>query len=164
MYKLIRVHESAKISPKCDIEDSIKGSIIEIGSHSVIDSFVKFKPTGGLGNIVIGKRVHINSCCVIYSGNGVSIGDDVLIASNCTFAPVNHEYKESSMKISEQGHAKSKGGIIIENNVWIGANTVILDGAKVCEGSVIAAGSIVRGICNDKSLYGGNPLKKIKNL
>ena len=66
------------------------------------------------------------------------------------------------MKISQQGHAKSKGGIIIENNVWIGANTVILDGARVCEGSVIAAGSIVRGICNDKSLYGGNPLKKIK--
>ena len=91
---MLRVHESAKISPKCDIEDSIKGSIIEIGSHSVIDSFVKFKPTGGLGNIVIGKRVHINSCCVIYSGNGVSIGDDVLIAANCTFAPVNHEYKD----------------------------------------------------------------------
>jgi len=43
VYKLLRVHESAKISPKCDIEDSIKGSIIEIGSHSVIDSFVKFK-------------------------------------------------------------------------------------------------------------------------
>ena len=116
---MLRIHENAQISPKCDIEDSIKGSIIEIGSHSVIDSFVKFKPAGGPGDIIIGERVHINSCCVIYSGNGVSIGDDVLIAANCTFAPVNHEYKDTSMKISQQGHAKSKGGIIIENNVWI---------------------------------------------
>ena len=98
MYKLLSVHESAEISPKCDIEVSVKGSIIEIGSHSVVDSFVKFKPAGGLGDIIIGKRVHINSCCVIYSGNGVTIGDDVLIAANCTFAPVNHEYKNSSIK------------------------------------------------------------------
>ena len=90
---MINIHHKATISTKCDIEDSIKGSIIEIGASSVVDSFVKFKPAGGTGNIVIGKRVHINSCCVLYSGNGILIGDDVLIAANCTFAPVNHEYK-----------------------------------------------------------------------
>ena len=95
-----------KISPKCDIEDSIKGSIIEIGSHSVIDSFVKFKPAGGPGDIIIGERVHINSCCVIYSGNGVSIGDDVLIAANCTFAPVNHEYKDIQYENFSTGTCK----------------------------------------------------------
>ncbi len=161
---MIKIHHNATISTKCDIEDSIKGSIIEIGANSVVDSFVKFKPAGGTGNIVIGKRVHINSCCVLYSGNGISIGDDVLIAANCTFAPVNHEYKNFNKKIALQGHAKSKGGIIVENNVWIGANTVILDGAQICEGSVIAAGSVVRGICKNKTLYGGNPLKEIKSL
>ena len=161
---MLKIHYNATISPKCDIEDSVKGSIIQIGPYSVVDSFVKFKPAGGSGDIIIGRRVHINSCCVIYSGNGVLIGDDVLIAANCTFAPVNHEYTNLKKKIVEQGHTKSKGGIVIENNVWIGANTVILDGSRICEGSVIAAGSVVRGICHDKSLYGGNPLRKIKSL
>ena len=161
---MIKIHKTAKISQICDIEDSIQGSLIQIGANSNIDSFVKIKPAGGTGNIKIGDRVHINSCCVLYSGNGISIGDDVLIAANCTIAPVNHQYNKKNKKIAEQGHAKSKGGITIENNVWIGSNTVILDGSYICSGSVIAAGSVVRGKCEGNCVFGGNPLKKIKPI
>lgn len=161
---MIKIHENANISPKSDIEDSVIGSCIEIGAFSNIDSFVKIKPAGGSGDIKIGERVHINSCCVLYSGNGIFIGDDVLIAANCTLAPVNHEYRKKNKKISEQGHAKSKGGIIIENNVWIGSNSVILDGSYICTGSVIGAGSVVRGKCESNIIYAGNPLKEIKNI
>ena len=50
----------------------------------------------------------------------------------------------TNLKIIDQGHAKSKGGIVIEDNVWIGANCVLLDGTHIGEGSVIAAGSVVR--------------------
>ena len=89
---MIKIHDTAKVSENCDIEDSVRGSVIEIGAFSNIDSFVKIKPAGGTGNIKIGDRVHINSCCVLYTGNGISIGDDVLIAANCTIAPVNHQY------------------------------------------------------------------------
>ena len=39
---MIKIHDTAKVSPKCDIEDSIRGSSIEIGAFSNIDSFVKF--------------------------------------------------------------------------------------------------------------------------
>ena len=137
---MIKIHETAKISANCDIEDSTRGSSIEIGANSIIDSFVKFKPAGGKGDIKIGDRVYINSCCVLYSGNGICIGDDVLISANCTLAPVNHEYTDKSKKISCQGHASSKGGVTIEDNVWIGSNTVILDGSHICSGTVIAAG------------------------
>ena len=96
---MIKIHDTAKISENCDIEDSVKGSVIEIGAFSNIDSFVKIKPAGGSGNIKLGKRVHINSCCVLYSGNGILIGNNVLVAANCTFAPVNHEYKNTTLKI-----------------------------------------------------------------
>ena len=161
---MIKIHDTAKVSPKCDIEDSIRGSSIEIGAFSNIDSFVKFKPAGGNGNIIIGERVQINSSCVLYSGNGILIGDDVLIAANCTLAPVNHEYRNNKKIISEQGHTKSKGGIIIEKNVWIGSNTVILDGSYICSGVVIAAGSVVRGKCSSNTIFGGNPLKVIRNI
>lgn len=161
---MIKIHETAKISPNCDIEDSTRGSSIEIGANSIIDSFVKFKPAGGKGDIKIGDRVYINSCCVLYSGNGICIGDDVLISANCTLAPVNHEYTDKLKKISCQGHACSKGGVTIEDNVWIGSNTVILDGSHICSGTVIAAGSLVRGKCESNRVFGGNPLREIKKI
>ena len=70
--------------------------------------------------------------------------------------PVNHEYKNTNLKIIDQGHAESKGGIVIEDNVWIK-----IARWHIGEGS--AAGSVVRGrIKGKKSLYGGNPLKLIK--
>jgi acetyltransferase-like isoleucine patch superfamily enzyme len=48
----------------------------------VIDSFVKIKPTGGSGDLVIGSRSVVNSGCVLYTGNGIRIGNHVAIAAN----------------------------------------------------------------------------------
>jgi len=158
---LIDIHATAKISPLADIEDSVKGSRIVVGAHSVIDSFVKIKPSGGSGNLHIGANVTINSCTVLYTGNGISIGNDVSIASNCTFAPVNHEYKLRDKLIRKQGFMPSRGGIVVENDVWIGANCVLLDGAFLRRGCVIAAGSIVRGEVLAYSINAGSPLEII---
>jgi virginiamycin A acetyltransferase len=149
---------TAKISPLCDIETSCKGSKLIIGENSMIDSFVKIKFAGGLGNVIIGENTYINSGTVIYSGNGVIIGNDVLIAANCTLAPVNHNYKAKSILIRIQSFAESKGGIIIENDVWIGANVTILDGSHIKKGAVIGANSLVNGIVEEYTVSSGNPL------
>ena len=95
-------HPDARISPLADIEESVLGTKYVIGAGSVIDSFVKFKPAGGSGDIIIGERVVINSGCVFYSGNGIIIGNDVAIAANCVLAPVSHEYGDRSRLIREQ--------------------------------------------------------------
>ncbi len=158
---MLDIARSAVISPLADLEDSVKGSLIRIGEEARIDSFVKFKPAGGMGDVVIGDRVYINSCCVFYTGNGIRIGNDVLIASNCTFAPTNHEYSAMDRPIRTQGFAPSRGGIIIEDDVWIGANTVILDGAIIRRGAVIGALSLVRKEVNPYSINVGNPLRQI---
>ena len=156
---MIDIHPDAKISILADIEDSIRGSHISIGAHSVIDSFVKIKPAGGIGDVIIGIRTFINSGCVLYTGNGISIGNNVAIAANCTLAPVNHAYEQKEKLISEQGFIRSKGGIIIEDDVWIGANCVILDGAILRRGVVVAAGSVVRGELESYGIYAGSPLQ-----
>ena len=52
---MIKIHDTAKVSENCDIEDSVRGSVIEIGAFSNIDSFVKIKPAGGYGDIKLGK-------------------------------------------------------------------------------------------------------------
>lgn len=155
---MISIAPTARISPLADIEDSVRGSRIVIGDSSVVDSFVKVKPAGGLGDLIIGSRVMINSGCVLYTGNGISIGDDVAIAGNCTLAPVNHEYANKDLPINQQGFRPSKGGIVIEKDVWIGANCVILDGAILRQGCVVGAGSVVRGILDPYSIYAGYPL------
>jgi len=155
---------SARISEMADIEISTKGSHIEICDNVFIDSFVKVKAAGGCGNIYIGRNTFINSGSVLYYGNGITIGEDVLIAANCTLAPVNHSYNLTSTPFREQGFLPSKGGIVIGNNVWIGSNTVILDGSVIGNNTVIGACSMVRGFVEGGNLYGGNPLKFIRKL
>ena len=124
---MIIISEHAKVSPHADIEDSVRGTRIVIEAGAVIDSFVKIKPAGGSGDVVIGRNSYINSGTVIYTGNGVTIGEHVLIAANCTLAPVNHQYASRTQLIASQGFAPGRGGIIIEDDVWIGVGSVILD-------------------------------------
>ncbi len=158
---MIEIDPSARVSRLADIEESVRGTKIIIKEGVMIDSFVKIKPVGGSGDVVIGARSAVNSGCVIYSGNGVTIGEDVAIAANCTFAPVNHEYRSKDKTIKEQRFMPSKGGIIIEDDVWIGSNVVILDGAVLRKGCVIGAGSLVKGEVEAYSVNVGNPLRKV---
>jgi virginiamycin A acetyltransferase len=155
---MIEIHASARVSPLADIEDSVRDTRFVVGAHSMVDSFVKFKPAGGSGDVIIGEHVAINSGCVLYSGHGIRIGDHVAIAANCTLAPVNHAYFRADRRIDAQGFAPSRGGIVIEDDVWIGANCVLLDGTLLRRGCVVGAGSLVRGEVPAYSVVAGNPL------
>lgn len=158
---MLKISDKAQISQLADIEQSTRGTAIIIEDGVMIDSFVKVKPVGGQGDLFVGKNSKINSGCVIYTGNGVRIGENVLVAANCTFAPVNHEYRSKTIPIAEQRFKLSKGGIIVEDDVWIGANCVILDGAILRKGCVIGANSLVNGELEPFSIYMGSPVKKV---
>lgn len=153
----MEIHPTAWVSPLADLEASLLSSKVVIGAYCRIDSFVKIKPVGGNGDVILGDRCYINSGCVLYSGNGISIGNDVLIAANCTLAPVNHAYRDRHRLIREQGFVPSRGGIVIEDDVWIGANSVLLDGSVLRRGCVVAAGSLVRGELPAYSICRGTP-------
>jgi acetyltransferase-like isoleucine patch superfamily enzyme len=158
----LEIDPTAKVSPLADIEPSVRGTAIRIGPGAMIDAFVKIKPAGGDGDVVIGANSYINSGCVIYSGNGVRIGADVLIAANCTLAATNHAFDDPRRPIRTQGFAPSRGGIEIGDDVWIGANCVLLDGTRIGRGCVIAAGSVVRGTLEPGMIYAGSPLRAIR--
>ncbi|HXW24850.1 MAG TPA: acyltransferase [Xanthobacteraceae bacterium] len=158
---MIDIDATAYVSPLADVEDSVRGTKIVIGSRVVVDSFVKIKPAGGVGDLYIGEASRINAGTVIYTGNGVTIGKGVLIAANCTLAPTNHEFERADIPIVEQKFKASRGGIIIEDDVWIGANSVVLDGAVIRKGAVVAAGSVVRAELAAYTVYAGNPLREI---
>ena len=159
------ISPSALISKLSDIEESSRGSKLIIGNNVMIDSFVKIKFAGGSGDLSIGENSFINSGTVLYSGNGIQIGKNVLVAANCTLAPVNHSYESKNQLIVEQRFKEGKGGIIIEDDVWIGAGTIILDGSHIRKGTVIGAASLVNTTTEEYGIYTGNPLllKKFRN-
>jgi acetyltransferase-like isoleucine patch superfamily enzyme len=101
----------------------------------------------------------------------LEIGNFVSIANNVTFIlGGNHNLHTSltypiySKFISENPDrdAKSKGPIIISDDVWIGFGAIILSGVSIGKGAVIAAGSVVVGDLEPYGIYGGNPCKLIR--
>ena len=158
---MLRISPKAKISPLTDIEDSVLGSTITIEDGVTIDSFVKIKAAGGRGDVWIGKNCSINSGVVIYIGNGVHIGDNVAIGANSTIAPTNHEYHAADTLIRDQRFMPSRGGVVIEDDVWIAANVVLLDGACLRRGCVVGAGSLVREELPAYSVNVGTPTRII---
>lgn len=157
----LQLGEGVFIDPSSCIQPSTRGSVIRIGAHSQIYNFVTIKAVGGSGDIVMGEHCYINPTCVIYSGNGVTMGDYVLLAAGVMLMPTNHEFSRRDIPIRHQGFAPSRDGIIIENDVWIGANSVVLDGARIGKGAIIGAGSVVRGTIPAYEIWAGVPARKI---
>ena len=158
---MLSISPKAHVSPLADIEDSVRGSKIIIEDGASVDSFVKIKAAGGEGDVRIGLNCSINSGVVIYIGNGVYIGADVAIGANTTIAPTNHEFRDPRRPINQQRFLASRGGIVLEDDVWIGANCVLLDGTVMRRGSVLAAGSLLRHEVEAYSINIGSPAKSI---
>lgn len=110
------------------------------------------------GSLKAGKNLQLNPGACIY-GN-VSIGDNVMIAPNVVIAGGNHGIIHNGTPMMLQKDVSI--GIIIKNDVWIGANSVILDGITIEDGAVIAAGAVVNRNVEAYSIVAGVPAKKIK--
>ncbi len=116
------------------------------------------------GSIRIGDNTTLGVACVIHSvgRSSVVIGNDCPIAAYCyLIGGGNYRYDRLDVPIMQQG-AYSKGGIVIEDNVWIGAQVVILDGVTVGRGSVVAAGAAVYRNVPKMSIVGGVPAKVVR--
>lgn len=113
------------------------------------------------GQITIGDDFSLNPYSVLYGHGGLTIGHGVRIAAGCVVIPANHVIEDTLQPIRKQG--VTKVGIIIEDDVWIGANVTVLDGVHIAKGCVIAAGSVVRGNTDPYSIYAGVPARKIRS-
>lgn len=111
----------------------------------------------------IGENTQIGPFCVFLTGSyGIFIGKDVLIAPHCVFAAGNHEYRDLSQPIINAGNF-SNGPIVIEDDVWIGANCTITDNVKIGKGAIIGANSLVNKDVAPYDIVGGVPIKKISS-
>ena len=134
----------------------IRGNVV-IGDKVMIDDNVEIRNYTKEKSI-IGNNSTFNRNTVL-RGKYI-IGDNVAIGPNCSIMGFNHKFDEVDKLMSQQG--RTVKGIKIRNNVWIGANTIILDGVEIGEGVVIGGGSVVVKSIPPYSIAVGNPCKVIK--
>lgn len=132
---------------------------ITIGDHSTIGEFVILETRKG-GSITIGQHSGINPFSVIYGTGGVTIGDNTRIASHTVIVASNHNFDDPTKNIHEQG--VSKKGIVIGNDVWIGAGVRILDGVTIGDHVVVGAGSVVTKDILENAIAVGVPARVIR--
>jgi acetyltransferase-like isoleucine patch superfamily enzyme len=112
--------------------------------------------------IRIGKNCLISEFNVLRGQGGISIGDNVYTAPLVQILAVNHVYNDPTRPIIQQGITAQ--GIVIEDDVWIGAGAIILDGVRVGRGAVVAAGAVVTKDVLPRTVVGGVPAKFIQTI
>ena len=122
-------------------------------------------------NIYIGNNVSINTNCTFVDCNKITIGDNVLVASNVQLYTSAHPVELSERLTpgftpgsSEYFCRTYALPITIGSGCWIGGGVIILPGVTIGDGSVIGAGSVVNKDIPANSLAAGNPCRIIRNI
>ena len=129
-----------------------------IGKRSVVESFSCIN--NAVGDVVIGDYTRIGLHCTVIGP--VTIGNNVNLAQGITVSALNHNFEDTRLRIDEQGVNTSE--IIIDDDVWIGANAVITAGVHIGRHSVVAAGAVVTKDVPEYSVVGGVPAKVIRTI
>ena len=112
--------------------------------------------------IRVGRDSLIGEYSVIRGQGGVYIGDRVYTSPFTQIIAVNHVFDDPTRPFVEQGITAQ--GIVIEDDVWLGAGAVITDGVTVGKGAVVAAGAVVTKDVPPHTVVGGVPAKTIKTI
>jgi acetyltransferase-like isoleucine patch superfamily enzyme len=129
-----------------------------LGRRSVVESYCCIN--NAVGDVTIGDYTRIGIHCTVIGP--VCIGSHVNLAQGITVTALNHNFGDAARRIDEQG--VSTKPVVIGDDVWIGANAVILPGVTIGSHCVIAAGAVVTKDVPDYTLAGGVPAKIIKDL
>ena len=114
----------------------------------------------GVG-LSIGSKSNLGRYCYMGCSGGVTIGNNVMIGPRVGFYSENHNFKQTSIPMINQG--VSRKSIKIEDDCWIGSNSVILAGITIGRGSIIASGAVVNSNIPEYSIVGGVPARILSN-
>lgn len=152
---------SARNGGKISIGSNVTLNSLNDGYHINMHSPTKLYADRPNAEIIVGDNTRINGAC-IHAYKKIHIGKNCLIAANVQIMDGSgHDlsFDNPSDRINTTGDVKP---VIIHDNVWIGANSIILPGVTIGQGSVIAAGSVVVKDIPSIVVAGGNPAKVIK--
>jgi acetyltransferase-like isoleucine patch superfamily enzyme len=111
-------------------------------------------------NLRLGSGSHWAAGCWFNCWGGLTIGNNVIIGPNVCISTSNHNFSDPKRLIKNQG--STPDAVVIGDDCWIGANSVIVAGVHIGTGSIIGAGSIVTHDVPAYSVAVGNPAHIIK--
>lgn len=129
-----------------------------LGRKSVIESFSCIN--NAVGDVLIGDFTRIGLHNTIIGP--VTIGNHVNLAQGVTITALNHNFKDITLRIDQQG--VSTNTVTISDDVWIGTNAVVLPGVTIGTHSVVAAGAVVTKDVPPYTIVAGIPAKVIKTI
>jgi acetyltransferase-like isoleucine patch superfamily enzyme len=139
---------------------------VEIGPntyimHGAILHVYNFRNLPHAG-IRIGRDSLIGEYTIIRGQGGVTIGDRVYTSPMTQLVAVNHVYDDPQRPFIEQGITAQ--GIVVEDDVWLGANAVVTDGVRIGKGAVVAASAVVTKDVPPHSIVAGVPAQVIREI
>jgi acetyltransferase-like isoleucine patch superfamily enzyme len=137
-------------------KDIVPFNIFSMGDYSVIEDYAIIN--NAVGDIVIGSHTRVGLGNTVIGP--VTIGDEVNLGQNVVISALNHNYEDVERSIAGQG--VNTQAVVIEDDVWVGAHSVIVAGVHIGRHVVIGAGSIVTKDIPSYSLALGNPVRVIK--
>ncbi len=158
------LHLGRSVTIEDDVRiDALSQEGVWLGDNVSVGRFTMIEATGLLSKLGKGVRIGANSNLGDYNyvggAGGVTIGENVLIGQFVSFHPQNHVFADPERPIKEQGTTEQ--GIVVEDDVWIGARATILDGVRVGRGAVVAAGAVVTRDVPPYAVVGGVPARII---
>jgi len=146
----------ALVSPAARVQMSPR---IGFGAGTIVKPYVVINAT--LGRMRFGQKCALSSFSHFSTGEGdVVVGDYVRFGPNCTIVGGTKDALKRDVRIIDQPEVRPNG-IVIGDDVLIGAGTVILPGAEIGRGAVIGAGSVVKGNIPEYAIAAGSPAKII---
>lgn len=130
-----------------------KGAFLRIGDDVFIGAGCFIKCYGG--RLEIGNAVSLNPFSFINAAGGVHIGPATRVGAHSIVIASNHRFDVPGMLMKDQGTTME--GVHIGGNTWLGARVTVLDGVKIHDGCVIAAGAVVHKSLESRGVYAGVP-------
>ncbi|MGI9317642.1 MAG: DapH/DapD/GlmU-related protein [bacterium] len=150
------VDENALLDAK---GDSNQGIDIGAGSYIGRNSIISCKN----GDISLGENANIGWNCTIAATSRIRIGRDCIIAAySYIIGGGNYHYDNIDTPMCQSYDEQGKGGVDIEDDVWLGSHVAVLDGVKIAQGCVVASGSTVTKDLPTMSISLGSPAKPVR--
>lgn len=147
-----------------DFESLSIGKEVWIGPYADIVVLTSTTYSPVKGKLTIGDRVVIGSGANIRAAGGmIAIGDNALLGQRVSLIAANHVLDKQA-PYRDLPWDSEKTGVILEENVWIGAGVVILPGCTVGKNAVVAAGAVVTECIPPNQVWAGVPAKLLRCL
>lgn len=134
---------------------------IQLHSSTLVAEFVIIRAP--IAKVSVEGDTHIGPFSVLLSGeHGIYISKNVMIGPHCVLAAGNHEFRNLELPMIKAG-SFSNGPIVIEEDVWIGANCTITDNVRIGRGAIVGANSLVNKNIDPYAIVGGVPARFISS-